>query len=149
MSGPVAKLLLPLLSASVFLLAAAAPSFASPLVAERWKTRVVLVFAPAGGGKLDKQVDALLLDKAALAERDMLVLAIAGSEVSASFGKAAGPLDAAALRQAYAVAADAPFTVILVGKDGGEKLRAERPVAARDLFGLVDAMPVRRREASG
>jgi hypothetical protein len=36
-----------------------------------------------------------------------------------------------------------------VGRDGGEKLRSAEPVAPEELFDLVDAMPMRRREMRG
>ena len=38
------------------------------------------------------------------------------------------------------------FSVVLVGKDGGEKLRRTTPLAPAELFALVDAMPMRRAE---
>lgn len=39
-----------------------------------------------------------------------------------------------------------PFTFILVGRDGGEKLRSTDVVSAEKLFGLIDAMPMRKSE---
>ena len=53
--------------------------------------------------------------------------------------------DATVLRSHYRVGAG-QFTVILVGKDGGEKYRAERVVDPDELFALIDTMPMRRRE---
>lgn len=41
---------------------------------------------------------------------------------------------------------DGRFAVALVGKDGGVKFRADEPVPAREIFGRIDAMPMRRRE---
>ncbi len=42
---------------------------------------------------------------------------------------------------------DAPaFSVALIGKDGGEKLRRTTSLAPAELFALVDAMPLRRAE---
>lgn len=38
------------------------------------------------------------------------------------------------------------FGLVLVGRDGGVKLRSVRVVAADRLLGTVDAMPMRRRE---
>lgn len=38
------------------------------------------------------------------------------------------------------------FTLILVGRDGGEKLRCTGVVSAEKLFGLIDAMPMRKDE---
>ncbi len=38
------------------------------------------------------------------------------------------------------------FSVILVGKDGKEKLRRPAPISSKELFAIVDAMPVRQAE---
>lgn len=38
------------------------------------------------------------------------------------------------------------FTVVLVGKDGQEAFRTERPVAADEIYARIDAMPMRRAE---
>ncbi|MCJ8209665.1 DUF4174 domain-containing protein [Mucilaginibacter sp. RS28] len=38
------------------------------------------------------------------------------------------------------------FTVVLIGKDGGEKLRSHQLVSTQKLFSLVDAMPMRKQE---
>lgn len=36
--------------------------------------------------------------------------------------------------------------VILIGKDGGEKLASEKPVTLVELYGLIDSMPIRKQE---
>jgi hypothetical protein len=41
---------------------------------------------------------------------------------------------------------DGAFAAVLVGRDGGEKLRSAEPVPAEKLFDLIDAMPMRQRE---
>ncbi len=38
------------------------------------------------------------------------------------------------------------FTVLLIGKDGGEKLRSHKPVSFEQLRDTIDAMPMRQRE---
>jgi len=38
------------------------------------------------------------------------------------------------------------FQVLLIGKDGGVKLRSSEPVSMKDLFGLIDSMPMRQQE---
>lgn len=40
----------------------------------------------------------------------------------------------------------APFTVILVGKDGGDKLKSSTPVSLTKLYDTIDAMPMRQSE---
>ena len=41
------------------------------------------------------------------------------------------------------------FSVVLIGKDGGEKLRRATPLSPDELFAIVDAMPMRRAEMRG
>jgi hypothetical protein len=38
------------------------------------------------------------------------------------------------------------FTVLLIGRDGGEKYRTHAPVTTKRLFGIIDAMPMRQSE---
>lgn len=38
------------------------------------------------------------------------------------------------------------YTFILVGKDGGEKLRKNKYVPISELFSLIDSMPMRQEE---
>ena len=38
------------------------------------------------------------------------------------------------------------FTVLLIGKDGGEKHRSNQPVSAAEFFAMIDAMPMRQQE---
>jgi len=72
--------------------------------------------------------------EAAFEDRDLLTLDFLGDT----------PAGDAARRQ-FGIDGDT-FTVVLVGKDGGEKFRSAEPVRPRDLFDRVDTMPMRRRE---
>ena len=38
------------------------------------------------------------------------------------------------------------FAAVLIGRDGGQKLRSGSPISAEELFGKIDEMPMRRRE---
>jgi len=38
------------------------------------------------------------------------------------------------------------FTVLLIGKDGSTKYRDNRPIEIKDLFALIDSMPMRKNE---
>jgi hypothetical protein len=55
------------------------------------------------------------------------------------------PAGAQALRQRFGISPGA-FTVVLVGKDGGVKLKRADRVALGDIFGLIDSMPMRQHE---
>jgi hypothetical protein len=38
------------------------------------------------------------------------------------------------------------FTIVLVGKDGGDKLRSTKPLSLQKLYSTIDAMPMRQSE---
>ncbi|WP_280514342.1 DUF4174 domain-containing protein [Pseudorhizobium halotolerans] len=108
------------------------------------KNRVLAVFGGATDGRLRQQITLLMKKTDDLADRDMIVLQVSGDTVSAIFGSAPD-LDADALR-AGAEASGDEFQVILVGKDGGIKLRSNQVVANVEIFDLIDRMPMRRAE---
>jgi hypothetical protein len=56
------------------------------------------------------------------------------------------PAEAASARSRFRIDQD-DFTVILLGKDGGEKLRSDTPVTMEILTRLIDSMPMRQKEA--
>ena len=115
-----------------------------PLNAWQWSVRILLVFAPPGNAaKLERQ-RALLADQNASAERDLLRIEVRGDAVDAQPWSAGLP-EAAALRRFYRVE-PGDFEVLLIGKDGGVKLRQSEPVEACKLYRLIDGMPMRRRE---
>jgi hypothetical protein len=98
----------------------------------RWSHRPVLLFAPS------TQEPAFVEQRAAfeaavdgLVERDIVVLI--DTDPSGQ-----GPL-----RTSFGATG---FEVLLIGKDGGVKLRQQEPVSADVLFTVIDAMPMRRRE---
>ncbi len=114
---------------------------AAPLSAWRWKSRLLLVFAPDDQNpQFSTQREQLAAATAQASERDLVVIEIVGD-------RADHPVDGAALRAQFHVAPGA-FAVVLIGKDGGEKLHQTQPISAESLFGVIDAMPMRRHEAA-
>jgi hypothetical protein len=118
------------------------PTMAAPPVTiarMRWNARPLLVFGSAGDPRLIKQRAILAAQPEAVAERDVKVVEIVDADVRGTSEAAA------ALRARYRVADG--FAVILIGKDGGEKLRSAEPIPAERLFATIDAMPMRQSEA--
>lgn len=111
----------------------------------RWEARIVLVFAPSEDAPLlVAQRAAFDSDRTGLAERDVVVHTVLPDRVTPDLGTL--PQESAdALRERYDVAPDA-FAAILIGKDGGEKLRTETVLMPETLFQTIDAMPMRQRE---
>ncbi len=100
----------------------------------RGKWRVIVALTPsATDPQLDRQRRLYHDMGRGARERDLVLVEAAGSS-------------AAAVALRHRLGADAGFTALLIGKDGGEKLRSDTPVGKADLFPLIDSMPMRQQE---
>ncbi|PPD30025.1 MAG: hypothetical protein CTY20_04550 [Hyphomicrobium sp.] len=118
---------------------------ASAMSGYKWKMRPLLVFAPSeGSASLTTQRAIVASLRPAFQDRHMVVVYIVGDTVQAELGGKPSQ-SAAPLRSRYGVDAG-EFRVILIGKDGGEKLSSGSPIAATALFSTIDAMPMRKDE---
>ena len=137
-------------TAALVLAAPALAQDADPLAPYRGDYRPLLVFSPPADPRLMIQSDALDAVHAGLVERDQVVLIMVGTGArtiemrGGAVTQGAAP-DNEALRARFGVKAE-EFAVILVGKDGGEKLRTDEVLSPIRLFATIDAMPMRRRE---
>jgi hypothetical protein len=98
-----------------------------------WLHRLVVVVGHASDPRVAREHAALEHAAAALRERDVVVQDIT-------------PEAARRDRPELGVTAEAAFEVLLVGKDGGVKLRRDQPVAASEITALIDTMPMRQNE---
>jgi hypothetical protein len=131
------------LAAGLFL---AAATVSDPLQNLVWERRVLVVLAPtpddARAAETRRRFDGRTCEAA---DRDLtMVLAPARGE---------GRIDERPLTRAEVDtlrarfrAGGKDFLVVLVGKDGGEKLRLAEPPALEQVFALIDGMPMRRAE---
>ena len=111
----------------------------------RWERRPLLVFAPSAEAPLAVALGAALgRADVGLFDRDMMVIEVFGDDSARADGASLPTGTAAHLRQRFAVAATDEL-VVLLGKDGGEKLRTTSPDLDA-IFSLIDTMPMRRRE---
>lgn len=103
-----------------FLILCLALSFPVLMSAAAAEQRVLAIAAPSPADDTYRTQAALLLPVwSGLLERDFVVQTRFGAEA---------------------------FSVILIGKDGGEKLRRPTPLSPEELFAIVEAMPMRRAE---
>ena len=122
------------------------PALEFDLDALRWKHRILLLFGPSESDpsfRLQKQ-DLASRDQEVI-ERDLMVLEILEHGESRASDRMLSEKAAEAIRNRVGVRSGR-FQVLLIGKDGGVKLRSEEPVPAQDIFGLIDSMPMRRQE---
>jgi len=78
-------------------------------------------------------------------DRELMVLEIIEQGQSRAGNQLLSEKSVQAIRKRLGVQAGT-FQVLLIGKDGGVKLRSREPVSVNDLFGLIDSMPMRQQE---
>lgn len=112
----------------------------------RWKDRVILLFAERSEQRdYQKMQEALARESAGVAERDLIIYHLFFDEVGRLNEEPVSSEAAAALASQYDVATDV-FTYLLIGKDGGVKMRANEAVSLESIFARIDSMPMRQRE---
>lgn len=78
-------------------------------------------------------------------DRDLVVFEVLERESSRVGDTLLDKEAADAIRKRFAAAPNR-FTVILVGKDGGIKLKRNEQTDLRQIFTLIDSMPMRQNE---
>ena len=115
-----------------------------------WKHRVLLIFSPSQQtAEYREQLDHLRADPDGLQERDLQVYRIFPEGLITSERDVLDHNDLSdQYRSQYGVDPET-FTVVLVGKDGTEKLRTNEVLRTDKLYATIDAMPMRQREMRG
>ena len=118
----------------------------SPGIQFKWKNRLLLVFAPDSSHPLLQSLQGdISTRRHEVNDRDLVVFEILGVGTSKRDGTQLDPHTAASLRERFGVSPNA-FSLNLVGKDGGIKLRRNDPVKLEEIFRLIDSMPMRQDE---
>jgi hypothetical protein len=111
-----------------------------------WEHRLLLAFAPSNDDELLKRQRQLLAGRnSGIKERHMRIIDVSSAGPVKVDGHVDQDLETSQLRKGYNVPSDR-FSVILIGKDGGEKGRWIEPVRPDKIFDMIDAMPMRQDE---
>ena len=114
----------------------------------RDKSRLWIVFAPSSEDKrarLQQKLWSKAERSTNLKERDLVTFTVFEKGKSMGDGERISERAAKRLRTKFRVPQGA-FRAILIGKDGGEKYRATKPITSQMVFGMIDAMPMRKQE---
>ena len=111
-----------------------------------WQKRVVVLLAPSDDHSDYVQMKHWFANETeGLKERDVVRWGVIdGEHVKVNDAKQAH-LGTPPFYDYFNVTPD-KFTVIVIGKDGTDKLRTHKAVTAEKLFSLIDAMPMRQSE---
>jgi Domain of unknown function (DUF4174) len=121
------------------------PASPTTLAALRSNFRPLLLFAAKPNSpQLLIELRNLRDASSSLAARNVLVLAVPYN-APAPTTMALTPAEALQARRRFRIA-PADFTILLLGKDGEEKLRSHKSLTIEQLDRLIDALPTRQQE---
>jgi hypothetical protein len=113
-----------------------------------WQRRPLLVFAPTDSDpRLVETIRRIEASRCDFADRDMVLGRIVADGISTLDGQAVDADQARRLLSDFGIDANS-FSVVLIGKDGGEKWRVNDVPNLQTIFAVIDGMPMRGREMS-
>ncbi|HKK78607.1 MAG TPA: DUF4174 domain-containing protein [Phaeodactylibacter sp.] len=112
-----------------------------------WEDRLLLLFAPGEGHEaLQRQLDLLTAQQAEVTDRDLKIYQIYTDGTQHPDGRYLPKAFSNKLYRKYDINSGDGLVVLLIGKDGTEKLRETAVVLPERIFRLIDSMPMRQRE---
>jgi hypothetical protein len=108
----------------------------------RWQYHILLLMDPNGNPRCEEQLNSLRAHTTAMQERDLLLFVFNGKALLDQHGEKS-PLGVKEIPSPIFEG------VILIGKDGGVKLKKPFPVSPEDIFERIDTMVVRKGEKRG
>lgn len=118
---------------------------AQNLESHRWEHRLIIIStSDLGDTEYLKQIRALRNEQTGLKERKLIVYTMLKNH----FASGLYPSDWKSRNKMHDQSKSVPdFRLELIGLDGGVKLRRDQLVTVRELWTLIDGMPMRRAEA--
>ena len=112
----------------------------------RWGNRLLLIFTPSMDNTNFKNANNTLKEnKDGVTDRDLVIFYIFENSQSVYGDSLINKKTSIYLREKF-YAAEGNTTFILIGKDGGEKMRTINQFSIDRLFARIDEMPMRRSE---
>ena len=112
----------------------------------RWRNRVLFIGAVSPDDGRAVALKRSLEDRRReVLERDLVVVRVYENGTGSRNGVPLSPDEVRQVRGGFSIGMGA-CVVVLVGKDGTEKLREPCAVDLEDIFAVIDAMPMRQQE---
>ena len=112
----------------------------------QWKNRLLFLFTPDGKNPIFKKFQSeIKLQIAEVEDRDLVVFEVLENGPSRMDRTQLDRQVADSIRNRFK-APEHKFTLILVGKDGGTKLKRHDQANLKEVFELIDSMPMRKNE---
>ena len=112
----------------------------------QWKNRLLLIFAPDVNDEFFQKLQGeIIAQKAGVEDRDLVVFEILEKDISRMNATQLDRPVADSIRNRFG-APQHKFTLLLVGKDGGIKMKRHDQANLKEVFDLIDSMPMRKNE---
>jgi hypothetical protein len=113
----------------------------------QWKNRLLIIYsADQKSLQLEEQLAKISINKEGYKERDLKVIILKNQKVEIWRSNENHLLDFHQIIKELNIEEKQPFQNLLIGKDGGVKLKSNSPISNEKLFRTIDAMPMRQRE---
>ncbi|WP_322348331.1 DUF4174 domain-containing protein [Marivirga arenosa] len=113
----------------------------------KWENRVLVIYSNEySTSLLDSQSEEIKSDLEEFKVRDLIVLILEDEIVKSLNLKKEQYLNYEQILERLNVNSEDGYQNILIGKDGGIKMRKDQPIKNEKLFATIDAMPMRKRE---
>lgn len=110
----------------------------------QWNNRILLVFSDdKNDERLTKQMEILSEEKQGLAERKLLVYRFSENQFTTEFNTV---WFSSTLKTKKYKSKFEDFKIVLIGLDGGVKMKQITILSTEKLFAIIDGMPMRRSE---
>ncbi len=111
-----------------------------------WENRVLILFADQENHNiLNQQLDFFNQNQEGMQDRDLLVYQVFSNAGKRPDGEEMPTQQVKDWRKQWKIDAT-DFVLILIGKDGGTKLKKEKLTPIDQIFDLIDSMPMRQAE---
>jgi len=125
-----------------------ATAVAAELSDYRWERRPLLLFAPMESDpRLVETLSRIEASRCDFVGRDMVIGLVVSEGNSTLDGQVINADESQRLVNQYAIGENT-FSAVLIGKDGGEKLRVNEVPDLQAIYAVIDGMPMRSREMS-
>jgi hypothetical protein len=113
----------------------------------KWKKRLLIIYTNEyTQALLESQIQNIKGELKEYQERDLLVLILEEESVNILDDNHSHSLDYLKVMNRLNISSEDGYQNLLIGKDGGIKLRKENLISNKELFNIIDAMPMRKRE---
>ncbi|WP_375581249.1 DUF4174 domain-containing protein [Marivirga tractuosa] len=113
----------------------------------QWKNRLLIIYADdQKSSQLEEQLAKISINKEGYKERELKVILLKKEKVDIWNLNENHQLDFHQIIKELKIEENQPYENLLIGKDGGVKLRSNSPFSNEKLFNTIDAMPMRQRE---